>query len=168
MTKPSGLVTPGGEPIVAAADGGQPLKQPPAEALAFLCDLADTLLELESKAFEMQPGTVRQKLQAAHNSELVLRRRLTREQEVRMSVQIGPHLFAKVRKVAVHPALSECFLKTHEVRAGFDAMTRNGYAGVPILGLSPADVLEQAEYDTKELKALRANQALKKSKEGKT
>ena len=147
--KQSGLVTAGGAPISSVADGGKPIKAPPPEALAYLFGMADNVLLIEKRAFEMQEGSFLHKLEAARIAEMVTEKVLSREEAKRGAVQLAPHLFARVPIVSVPPAPSKCYVKTHEVRDAFDALMRNGYNGIPILGLSPAQVLAQCLKDGK-------------------
>ncbi len=141
----SALIKPSGEPL--ATKSGD--KAPPEDVQTFLANMADGVLMIEREAFKLQPGVFLMKLEAARIAECVIERILTVEQIKRMAVQLAPHLFAKVRIVSAPPAPTKCYVKTHEVRDAFDGMIRNGYNGIPIMGLSPAEIIDQAEVDAK-------------------
>jgi hypothetical protein len=141
----SGLVSPGGAPLTAASK--PEAKAPSPDVQRFLASMADGVLMIEAESFRLQEGNVLRKLKAASVAECVMERILTAEQTKRMAVQLAPHLFAKVRIVSAHPAPSKCYVKTHEVRDAFDAMIRNGYNGIPIMGLAPTAILQAVGKD---------------------
>jgi hypothetical protein len=114
-----------------------------------LLDLADALLQVEHKAFTQTDGNLAKKMKAAAGTQIHSAKVLTVEEQTRGAVQICPHLFAKVPVVAA-TGPSRLVMQTQDIRTAFAQLIRNGYVGVPILGIGPGEILEQLHSDRKE------------------
>lgn len=144
----SNLVGLHGQPIESKQAQPEGRALPP-QLMGALLDLADAVLHVERQAFESTKGDLRKKMEAADATQVHSQKVLTREEMTRGAVQICPHLFAKVPLVAASGP-SRIVMHTRDIRAAFWQLMRNGYVGIPILGIGPRHVLEQLDRDRKE------------------
>lgn len=147
MSKISGLVTPKGVPVTP---DGKPIKAPPPDALAWLLQAQYICLMVEEAAFRDTKGTLLERFRAARDSTAVMEKVLTEKEARQGHVVFGPGIQGRVSIAGPPGKPSRVHVTCKTIREGLAHLRRNGYAGIPLMGIDPADVVKALEYEEKE------------------